>query len=187
MQKTIPLILLFAVFFYGTNHETVYSKNDSPQPMEEIYPEIGYKTIEAATKDFEKHFKKELKLPLRVPPISFTHQFGRFSNMDGEMGDHFELTMISDQFAQHHYKIIVRSIKYKVSFDKYISEVFKLKNGSEAAYVEDPNIGFNLLVFERDGWQYVLSIDSDVADKVPAEVLVQIANSIDYTTKAESF
>lgn len=38
-----------------------------------------------------------------------------------------------------------------------------------------------------DGWQYVLSIDSDVADKVPAEVLVQIANSIDYTTKAESF
>lgn len=178
MQKTIPLKLLLAVFFYGTNYETVY---------EEIYPEIGYKTIEAATKDFEKHFKKELKLPLRVPPISFTHQFGRFSNLSGEMNDHFEITMISDQFAQHHYKIEVRPSKYKIPFVKYITEVFKLKNGSEAAYVEGLNIGFNLLVFERDGWQYVLSIDLDVADKVPAEVLVQIANSIDYTTKAESF
>ncbi|MFL0505237.1 hypothetical protein ACH0B5_05750 [Ureibacillus sp. 179-F W5.1 NHS] len=187
MRKTIPLILLLGVFFFGMKYENVYSKKDSPQPMEEFYPEIGYKTVEAATKDFEKHFKKELKLPLRVPPISFTHQFGRFSNMNGEMNDHFELTMISDQSPQHHYKIEVRPIKYKIPFVKHISEVFKLKNGSEASYVVGLGIGFNLFVFERDGWQYVLSIDSDVGDKVPPEVLVQIANSIDYTTKVETY
>lgn len=46
-----------------------------------------------------------------------------------------------------------------------------MKNGSEASYVVGPGIGFNLLVFERDGWQYVLSIDSDVGDKETPEVL----------------
>ena len=59
-------------------------------------------------------------------------------------------------------------------------DVFKLKNGSEAAYIENPRIGFHLLVFERDDWQYVFSIDRDVADEVTAEVLIDIANSIDY-------
>lgn len=62
-----------------------------------------------------------------------------------------------------------------------------MKNGSEASYVVGLGIGFNLFVFERDGWQYVLSIDSDVGDKVPPEVLVQIANSIDYTTEVETY
>ena len=53
-------------------------------------------------------------------------------------------------------------------------------------YIENPRIGFHLLVFERDNWQYVLSIDRDVADQVTAEVLINIANSIDYQSKSIS-
>lgn len=37
-----------------------------------------------------------------------------------------------------------------------------------------------MLVFERDNWQYVFSIDQDVSDKVTSDVLIDIANSIDY-------
>lgn len=40
--------------------------------------------------------------------------------------------------------------------------------------------GFNLLVFESDNWQYMFSIDADVSHKVTPEILVQIANSIDF-------
>lgn len=40
--------------------------------------------------------------------------------------------------------------------------------------------GFNVLVFERDGWQYMLSIDKRVSDKVTPETLLDIANSIEY-------
>ncbi|WP_251401586.1 hypothetical protein [Ureibacillus chungkukjangi] len=40
--------------------------------------------------------------------------------------------------------------------------------------------GFNHLVFERGSWQYMLSVDKGVSDKVTPEILVQIANSIDY-------
>lgn len=46
--------------------------------------------------------------------------------------------------------------------------------------MEKPILGFNLLVFERDNWQYVFSIDKKVSDRVTPEILVQIANSIDF-------
>ncbi|GIN39282.1 hypothetical protein [Heyndrickxia oleronia] len=40
--------------------------------------------------------------------------------------------------------------------------------------------GFNILVFERDTWQYFLSIDKRLSRKVTLEMLVDIADSIDY-------
>lgn len=182
LTKCIHLTaILLSVLLSGINNETVYANSsDSPQPLEEFLPEIGYKTVESALKEFEQHFKQELKLPLRVPPISFTHHFGRFSNMDGDMNDHFEVTLISDQSPQNHFKIDVRPNQHKLTFEKYVSNVFKLENGNDASYIENPSIGFNLLVFERDDWQYVFSIDRDVSDKVTPEILIQIANSIDY-------
>lgn len=186
LNKIYPLsLLLFAVFIFGANKEIANaSPSDSPQPFEEFFPEIGYKTVEAALKDFEQHFKQELKLPFRVPPISFTHHYGRFSNLDGEMNDQFEVTMISDQAPQKHYKIDVRPVQYKIPFDKNTSQVLKLNSGHDALFINDSKIGFNMLVFERDQWQYVLSIDKDVSDKVTPEMLVQIANSIEDVTES---
>ncbi|MFJ7917799.1 MULTISPECIES: hypothetical protein [unclassified Lysinibacillus] len=185
MNKYFLILLsLGCVLINITIYETVDAKSsDSPQPFEEFFPEVGYKTVESALKDFEKHFNKELKLPLRVPPISFTHHFGRFSNMDDDMNDEFEVTMISDQFPHNHFKINVRPIQHKIPFEKYISNVFKLKNGSAAVYIKNPKFGFDMLVFERDDWQYVFSIDQDVSDKVTSDVLIEIANSIDYPSK----
>ncbi|WP_313894529.1 hypothetical protein [Psychrobacillus sp.] len=178
MTKSISLLLIsFCLLFFLTIYATA---NDKPDPYEEIFPEIGYKTVEDALDDFEQHFKHKPKLPLRVPPISFTHHFGRFNNLDGDMNDYFEVKMISDQSPQNHFKIDVRPIQHKHTFEKYISNVFKLKNGKDATYIKDQTIGFNLLVFERDNWQYVLGIDTDVSDKVTPEILVQIANSIDF-------
>ncbi|MFJ7972320.1 hypothetical protein [Psychrobacillus sp. NPDC096389] len=43
-----------------------------------------------------------------------------------------------------------------------------------------PISGFNVLVFEKDEWQYMLSINKKVSDKVTPEHLVDIANSINY-------
>jgi len=178
LNKYIFLLLL--ILFSIPINETVDAKSkDSPQPLEEFLPEIGYKTVESALKDFEQHYKKELKLPLRVPPISFTHYFGRFNDFDGS----FEVTMLNDRLPQNHFKIDVRPIQYKIPFEKYISNAFKLKDGSDAAYIDNPKFGFNMLVFERDNWQYVFSIDQDVSDKVTSDELIEIANSMDYPNK----
>lgn len=178
----ILLVFLLGMLFLGSNDEQVYGNtNDTPQPFEKFFIEGGYKTVEAALDDFEKHFKQELKLPLRVPPISFTHHFGRFSNLDGESNDAFEVVFINDQIPENHFKINIRPIKHKIGFsDKYVSKTCTLDNGSVAKYMEKPIIGFNLLVFERDGWEYVFSIDKKVSITVTPELLVQIADSIDF-------
>ncbi|MFJ7731737.1 hypothetical protein ACIQXF_07570 [Lysinibacillus sp. NPDC097231] len=103
MNKCFLIVLLTGVLINISINETVEAKSSgSPQPLEEFLPAIGYKTVESALKDFERHFNKELKLPLRVPPISFTHQFGRFSDSDGDINDEFEVTMISTTALKPH-------------------------------------------------------------------------------------
>ncbi|MFJ7972319.1 hypothetical protein [Psychrobacillus sp. NPDC096389] len=108
MKKTIFFLLLFLSIFQTANG------TDELSPYEETYPEIGYKTVEAALNEMEQHFKKELQLPLRVPPIAFTHYFGRFNDLDGDLNDLFEVTFIHDQLSENHYKIDVRPTKYKI-------------------------------------------------------------------------
>ncbi|MEK5216000.1 MULTISPECIES: hypothetical protein [Psychrobacillus] len=177
MTRTISLfLLLFCLLFLLTVYATA---SDESSPYEEIYPEIGYKTVEEALNDFEEHFEQRLKLPLRVPPIIFTHHFGRFNDLDGDMNDTFEVEYVSDKSSKNHYKINVRPLNYKLPIkEEYVINTFVLKNGSVGTYMKFS--GFHLLVFEREGWQYTLSIDKRVSDKVTPEVLVKIANSIDY-------
>ncbi|MBB4825909.1 hypothetical protein HNO89_003145 [Sporosarcina luteola] len=176
MTRSISLLLVsFCMLFIPAIDATA---NDKPRPYEEIYPEIGYTTVEEALEEFEQHFKRKLKLPTRVPPIRFTHHFGRFSNLDGDMNDSFEVTFIHDQLSENHYKINVRPVKYNIPIrEQHVLKTFELKNGALATYTNFA--GFNVLVFERNGWQYMFSIDKRVADKVTPETLVDIANSIE--------
>ena len=182
LNKKILLTGLLSFLVLGLNYEHSYGKtNEEPPSYEVIFTEIGYKTVNAALDDFEQHFNQQLKLPLRVPPISFTHQFGRFNNLDGEINDTFEVKFISDQLPENHFKIDVRPLKHKIDFsDKLIPKTFKLNSGTIALYEDKLVRGFNLLIFESDDWQYVFSINKKVADEVTPEVLVQIANSIGY-------
>jgi len=63
MNKRILIGL--ALFTYVSPFNLVSAKDsDAPQPLEELLPEIGYKTVEVAVKEFEYHYDKELKLPL---------------------------------------------------------------------------------------------------------------------------
>jgi hypothetical protein len=163
MNKKFPLIILFAfcITMCGINSRTVNATFEKTRPLEEIFPEFGYKTVEEAVREFEQHFKQDLKLPLRVPPIKFTHYFGRFNDLEGDINDSLEIVLINQNSANH-YKIDIRPVKYKIPIKE--KNVFKLKNGNKATYA---NIsGFNLFVFERDGWQYIIGVDKRVSDRV---------------------
>jgi len=177
MTRSIPLLLItFCLLFFLNVYATA---NDKPESYEKIYPEIGYKTVADALDDFEQHFKQELKLPLRVPPISFTHHFGRFNDLDGDYNDSFEVTFINEKFSENHYKIDVRPIKNGVPIrEKYVIKTYELKNGILATYMMIS--GFYVLIFEEGDWQCMLSINKRVSDKVPPETLLDIANSIEY-------
>jgi hypothetical protein len=148
-----------------------------------MYTQIGYKSVNEAVKEFENHFKKELNLPLRLPPIPFTHQVGRFSeDREYDINDVLDLEFINDKTQENHFNIYVRPLKSKINFtDSGNHMVFKLNNGQDATYITERL--FNLLVFEKGNWQYMLGIDNRVSNVVTPEVLVEIANSIEYIPK----
>ncbi|MBB6447243.1 hypothetical protein [Bacillus benzoevorans] len=181
MNKGISLLLLiFSILICGIDTDKVCAnENDKPPSYEEFFPEIGYKTAEEAIKEFEQHFKQDLKLPLRIPPIAFTHYFGRFNNLDGDTNDSLDLAFINEKSPENHYKIDIRYLKNKITIrDKGNQKIYTLKNGQKAIFIIERNS--NILVFEKDHWQYMLGIDKRIANKVTPEILVEIANSIDY-------
>jgi len=184
MRKTICLFssLLCALSIAWNSGAVNANTDDQPQPYEQIYSEIGYQTIPEAVCEAEQHFKQKLRLPLRVPAIPFTHYFGRFSDLEGEMNDSLDVEFVNDQSPENHYKIDVRSLKSKIPIkDKEVLGIYKLEHNNKAKYINVA--GFHVVVFERDHWQYMLSVDKRTA--VTPEALVEIANTIDYAAKNE--
>ncbi|RKQ33981.1 hypothetical protein [Oceanobacillus halophilus] len=177
MNKYIFLLLFFLISILIGNGAVFASKEDRPKPAEEFYEEFGYEPVEEAIKKAEQHFDQKLPLPTRLPALTFTHYFGRFDRLAGDINASFELKFIHEQVPENHYKIDVRPAENRIPVrDKDIIDVFKLKNGKDATYLKIS--GFHVLVFEQSNWQYILSVDKRVSDKVPAVDLVKIANSI---------
>ncbi|PGY01635.1 hypothetical protein [Bacillus sp. AFS031507] len=168
-MKKIIFIVLFLLITVGTSGNASANQSNTPRPFEEIYLEIGYQSVETAIKAFEHHFKQDVKLPLRQPPVAFTHQFGRFSNLEGNINDSFEVKYINDRILENHYKIDIRPLKNKLVFkDRGNQKVYKLQNGQKAIYMVDRL--FNFFVFEKDNWQYMLGMDKRLANAVPPDV-----------------
>ena len=183
MEKKIYICLFLVLvglnFIYS---ESATANLDKPEPYEESYPKIGYQSIDNALLAFERHFKKDVLLPLRVPSLSFTHCLGRFSDLQGTINDSFDLECVHDQIPENHYTIEIRPSKHKIQFEnKHIKRSYLLKDGQSAHYIESS--GFEMLVFEKANWQYMLSIDKRVSKQVSIQSLIEIANSIDYSTK----
>jgi hypothetical protein len=182
-KLTSLLLLIFVTFLFGSNNEEVLSAGkNNPQSQEDFYRGIGYETVDAALSDFEKHFNLELQLPLRVPPLAFTHILGRFNDLSGEENDSFEAEYINEKSPDNHYKITVRPVKHKIEFNREkIIKVIELNNGKEAMFIDLE--GFNVLVFERNNWQYMLSLNKKVSNVMLPGTLVKLANSIDDNNK----
>ena len=172
--------ILISLIFLLISNSTVYANSDDKPPSyEEMYSEWGYTSIDEALSEFETHFEKDLKLPLRVPPLAFTHQFGKFSDTGDEINDSFEVEFVSDQQPENHYKIDVSSAKNRINFTKRdVKDTYKLKDGTVASHISFSS-HFYGLVFEKDNWQYILSVDKRVANTVTPEILIEIANSFE--------
>ncbi|MED1599804.1 hypothetical protein [Alkalihalophilus marmarensis] len=179
MKKSLTLLIITVFITAGTSDDVFAGGKEESPTLEQTYSEIGYKTVEEAVKEFEEHFKQDVKLPLRVPPIPFSHQFGRFSDLEGDINDIFDMDFINEDSPENHYKIDIRPVNRKISFNpKYIVKRYTLKNGEPATLLNIAD-SFDAIVFESGPWEYMLSVDKRVSDIVTIEVLMEIANSID--------
>ena len=66
---------------------------------------MGYKEVHEALKESEEHFEHDIVLPIQLPPIVFTHNLGRLTNLEGNQNDYLEITYLN----QNRDKIIIIS------------------------------------------------------------------------------
>ncbi|WP_107841762.1 hypothetical protein [Metasolibacillus meyeri] len=168
------VLLLFSVcllFIFFINSSPV--NEDS---FEKSFLDIGYKEVDKAIADAETYFQQTIALPTEVPALEFTHSFGRFISSDENT--YLEIKYINQDSPKNHYKIEIRPIKHKIpTNDTHVTQNLKLNNGSNAIYSTKIQ-GFNILIFEKNEWQYILSFDQRVSQQA-TELLLKIANSIE--------
>lgn len=171
-SSILSIVLTFSI-------SCVAEANYTSEEFQKSFFDIGFKEVHAALQESKNHFKKDIALPVQIPPIEFTHSFGRLIDLDGDINDGFEIEYWHINKPENHYMIWVKPVEYGLSIRKeHMDQIVKLKDGSRAIFSTHIARGFNLLVFEKDGWQYVLNINKAVSDKVAPEILVEIANSV---------
>ncbi|MBD8025951.1 hypothetical protein H9636_04695 [Ureibacillus sp. Re31] len=176
LNKLLLLFLISTVICGAINIGKVNANSHfQPQTIEESYLEIGYKSVGEALRDYEHHYKEKLQLPLRVPPIVYTHVFAR--TIEGNKGDLFEMQFINEKSNENNFLISVAPKDSIEILDKEVINKFKLKSGNTAYLLDTGRAVF--LIFEKDNLQYRFSIDKRVSKKITPEILVQIANSTD--------
>lgn len=118
MKHFLSICLLLSSLF--TNEifaSSVEPLSDVPE-FEEPYIEIGYKSVVEALKECETHNKRELKLPIKLPSIEFTHHLGRCVNDKDNDNDQLQIEYLHKAKGKNHYNIDVRPIEQKVDFGK---------------------------------------------------------------------
>ena len=178
MKKLLVFFAAFLILVCSSSFIHTYAKD---YRFEKNFIEVGYKEVNKALEESEKHFNRNIVLPIQIPPIVFTHNLGRFSNLEGNANDYLEIIYLNKDIGGNHYIIEIRSIDYKIKInEEHVNQVLKLNDGSEAVFSTIMIQGFNTLVFEKKGFQYNLVIDTRVSDQVTLDSLMEIANSVIY-------
>ncbi|MFJ8099808.1 carbon monoxide dehydrogenase [Lysinibacillus sp. NPDC096212] len=174
------LFMISIIFLFSTNEWVTANFENPPPSFEEKFAEGGYKSVEESVKEFENHCKCAVKLPQIMPPISFTHQFGKFyEDKKYNMNDALSLMFVNKEIKENIYKIEIRSIENKINFkDKlnFKGKEYTLQGDTKAIYFEDQL--FNFFVFEKNNSQYLLGIYKEVTNTDTPHIFVKIANSI---------
>lgn len=180
LRKIYYIISIICIIVFLSTNESTYANSNTPPSIEEMHTQVGYKSVEEAVKEFENHFKRDIKLPKIKPSIPFTHEFGRFyEDKKYNINDFLEIKFINKNLRENNYKLDIRPSKNKVVFkNKETQQLYTLQSGQKAIYYTGSQL-FNILVFEKDNWQYILGIDKRISNEVTPEILVQIANSIE--------
>ena len=187
MKLKIPFLTLafYILFLVQPVEEPIVEEStveaellsNSVADTEKFFFEIGFTDVHKALQESKDYFKRDISLPTKLPPITFTHQFGRFTNSYGKANEQFEITYINENLGHHHYQIRIKPVKYKlILHKKHIDHTFKLIDGNEGIY--STKFPLDFLTFDKNGWNYTLLVNKQISDTVTKEVLIDIANSI---------
>ncbi|MDQ0114331.1 hypothetical protein [Paenibacillus harenae] len=190
MKAKLYVLIICCLFVNASTTYANQSPNNEREPFEKMFFESGHKSVDDAVLEFEKHFNRDIELPVMLPPVTFTHVFGQCHiDTDHKINDSLRIEYVSDNrivAAPNHYVIDIRPATQKhkeIIRKRNVIRTYELDGGIKAIYGTMFNGRINALVFERSGWQYWLCVDKRIENKVPADTLFEIANSIGLETK----
>ncbi|MFC5465002.1 hypothetical protein [Lederbergia graminis] len=169
-KKLIILFIGFSLFLGGW--QSVKASKQSS--VEKDYYDLGYKSVSKAIKETESYYQTNLHLPSKLPPLTFTHSFGRFNKENESL----EIEYLNEE---KHFNYIINVIPAKKG-EKLLSSTdtkISLKDGTQAYYTLSRMDEKNLIIFmfKKNNWTYILSIEEDLISK-PLTTLVDIADSL---------
>lgn len=174
MTKNKIIFLLIGFFLCLSGWQSV--KSSEQRSIEKDYYNLGYKSVSDAIQEAESYYKTNLDLPIKLPPLDFTHSFGRFD----QGNENLEIEYLNEE---KHFNYIINVFPV-IKGDNLLSrtnhsKIISLKDGTKAYYSTtgtDKNIS-SILMFNKNNWTYMLSIEKSLLDN-PVKTLVEIANSL---------
>ena len=174
MKKSVSLLFLFIGFFLCISGGWQFVKAAQKMSIEKQYYELGYKSLSNAIQETEAYYKTNLVLPKKLPPLDFSHSFGRFSKEN----ENLEIEYLNEK-KHLNYIINIFPAKYSNKLLPFSETKITLKDGTQAYYsisgMDEKSV--MTLVFKENNWTYMLSIQESLIDN-PLSILEGIANSI---------
>ncbi|MGG4345307.1 DUF3889 domain-containing protein [Paenibacillus lautus] len=140
--------------------------------------ESGGALVEEAMRACENHFGTSVFLPPQLPPVAFTHQYGRCYDMEGGLDEHLEIHYENRYKPEHSYKIELYPLENKQQLKHLSFEESELSDHTTAKFYEGPINTLQLFVFEKGNWQYLLTAANRASSEIRQQELTEIAESL---------
>ncbi|MFV8827638.1 hypothetical protein [Alkalihalobacterium sp. APHAB7] len=146
----------------------------NPQSIEEQYEIMGYQSIQAAVKKFENLYQRKVNLPNKLPPIEITHTFGIIDSYSYPAK--LEIEYVNENKPREQIKMFVIPAQQGIYNKAKVARLFTLTDDSKAIQLRDRY--HNILIFHKNGWEYILANSKRIEDQVSIDDLIEMANSI---------
>lgn len=140
--------------------------------LEKIYLENGeYTEVNKAIQEGKTSFKKDIPLPTRLPPISFTHVFASFNQKSSQLTIYY----LDENNGKKHYTIAIIPNDNDMSYPNNAKKVH-LGNGQEMVYFKsDGFITYRTVVNDLE---YTFIVDKASNETINVNGIMKIINSM---------
>ncbi|MEY9978990.1 hypothetical protein [Lysinibacillus sp. RC79] len=160
-------VCLLLLLYFQVKHVEAFTTD-----LEKIYLEGGeYTEVNEAIQESEAFFKRDIPLPTRLPPITFTHVFGSFNHKQPQLS----IEYLVEDAGRTHYTIVITDNEYGRSYPKRAKTV-KLPDGNEMIYFKSSD--FVIYNIVKNKFQYNFIVDEVSAKAITVDGIVKIINSM---------
>ncbi|MEB2281647.1 hypothetical protein LAV73_16830 [Lysinibacillus xylanilyticus] len=162
--------IVFFLFLILTFHmNNAYSITTD---LEKIYLENGeYTEVNKAIQEAKAFFKKDIPLPTRLPPISFTHVFASFNQKSSQLTIYY----LDENNGKKHYTLVIIPNKNDMSYPNDAKKVH-LGNGQEMVYFKSND--FIICRTMVNDFEYTIIVNKVRNNTITLDGIVKIINSI---------